>query len=100
MSNQSLNDRLAINQPVTNVVGQEGFSTGIGASTPGAQSASQTETGGQVNRLRFQAEQVDFDADGWRAKKSASPMIRLTRRNWRCKRKPPITTTSPRKWMN
>lgn len=69
VSNQSLNDRLAVNQPVTNVVGQEGFSTGIGASTPGAQSASQTETGGQVNRLRFQAEQVDFDADGWRAKK-------------------------------
>lgn len=69
ISNQSLNDRLAINQPVTNVVGQEGFRAGIGASTPGAQSASQTDTGGQVNRLRFQAEQVDFDADGWRAKK-------------------------------
>lgn len=67
--NQSLNDRLALNQPVTNVVGQEGFGTGIGASAPGAQSASQTNTGGQVNRLRFQAEQVDFDADGWRAKK-------------------------------
>ncbi|QUS61122.1 DUF3769 domain-containing protein [Synechocystis sp. PCC 7338] len=69
VSNQSLNDRLAINQPVTNVVGQEGFRAGIGASTPGAQSASQTDSGGQVNRLRFQAEQVDFDADGWRAKK-------------------------------
>lgn len=67
--NQTLNDRLALNQPLTDVVGQEGFSAGIGTSTPGAQSASQSETGGQVNRLRFQAEQVDFDADGWQAKK-------------------------------
>jgi hypothetical protein len=66
---QTLNERLAVNQPVTNVVGQEGLTTSVGASRPGASSASQASTGGQVNRLRFQAQQVDFDSDGWTAKK-------------------------------
>ena len=67
--NQTLNERLAINQPIGNVVGQEGLTTSVGASRPGATSASQANTGGQVNRLRFQAQQVDFDSEGWTAKK-------------------------------
>ncbi|MEB3227130.1 MAG: DUF3769 domain-containing protein, partial [Synechocystis sp.] len=67
--NQTLNERLAVNQPVTNVVGQEGLTTSVGASRPGASSTSQASAGGQVNRLRFQAQQVDFDSDGWTAKK-------------------------------
>ncbi|MEY2985385.1 MAG: hypothetical protein RLZZ568_2002 [Cyanobacteriota bacterium] len=66
---QTLNERLAVNQPLSNVVGQEGLTTSVGASRPGATSASQATTGGQVNRLRFQAQQVDFDAEGWTAKK-------------------------------
>ncbi|MEB3160030.1 MAG: DUF3769 domain-containing protein [Synechocystis sp.] len=66
---QTLNERLAVNQPITNVVGQEGLTTSVGASRPGATSASQAATGGQVNRLRFQAQQVDFDSEGWTAKK-------------------------------
>jgi hypothetical protein len=69
ISNQTLNERLAVNQPIGNVVGQEGLTTSVGASRPGATSASQANTGGQVNRLRFQAQQVDFDAEGWTAKK-------------------------------
>lgn len=66
---QTLNERLAVNQPIGNVVGQEGLTTSVGASRPGATSASQAAPGGQVNRLRFQAQQVDFDTEGWTAKK-------------------------------
>lgn len=74
LPNQTLNERLAVNQPISNVVGQEGFQTSVGASAPGVESVSPVPgSGGQVNRIRFQAEQVNFDADGWTAQQ-----VRLT----------------------
>ncbi|BFM40150.1 DUF3769 domain-containing protein [Synechocystis sp. LKSZ1] len=72
ISGSTLNERLAANQPVQNITATDGLGVAVGgglslnqfgtAGTPGT-------SGGQVNRLRFQAERVDFDADGWNAKK-------------------------------
>ncbi len=75
LPNQTLNDRLAVNQPVQNIVGREGFQTSVGAglNPGGANPTNPAGNAGTINRIRFQAEQIDFDADGWTAKK-----VRLT----------------------
>ncbi len=68
----TLNERLAINQPIQNITAEEGLGVGIGGGIGLDQfgtAGNAGKQGGQVNRLRFQAERVDFDADGWNAKK-------------------------------
>jgi hypothetical protein len=69
--NQTLNDRLALNQPLQRVTTAEGyrFSIGGGGSPRvGQQGGTATgAAGGRINRVRFQADRVDFDAERWTA---------------------------------
>ena len=64
---RSLSDRLADNQPLTNVTAAEGIGATIGSQRfdlLGADSPS----GGGIDRLRFEADRVDFEATTWTAK--------------------------------
>ena len=67
--NQTLNDRLALNQPLQRVTTTEGYRFVVGdAIAPNrAEQQQQTGRGGGVNRVRFQADRVDFDAERWTA---------------------------------
>ena len=65
-----LSDRLQDSQPLRRVTTAEGYKFAVGSTrdlTLLGQSGglATTEGGGQINRLRFQAERVDFDPDGW-----------------------------------
>ncbi|MGB5712585.1 MAG: DUF3769 domain-containing protein [Waterburya sp.] len=65
-----LSDRLTDNQPVTDVTAAEGIGAtvsnqGIGVSNGNIANAG---TGGTINRLRFEAERVDFETTTWTAK--------------------------------
>jgi lipopolysaccharide export system protein LptA len=70
--NQTLSDRLAVNQPLQRVTTAEGFRFVLSTNLQQLQQASQgeggikaPESGGQVNRVRFEAERVEFDRDKW-----------------------------------
>ncbi|MEM8777942.1 MAG: DUF3769 domain-containing protein [Cyanobacteria bacterium P01_G01_bin.49] len=69
--NQTLNERLAVNQPLQRITTSEGikYSFGLSLGEEGLQntSGSGQGSGGQINRIRFEAERMDFDGDGWRA---------------------------------
>ena len=69
---RALSNRLVANQPLTDVTASEGLGVSLGSSrdlglldsssnVPGA------KVGGTINRVRFQAETIDFEADGWQA---------------------------------
>lgn len=69
---QPLSWQIEENQPLRRVVSADGVTFSVGNSRDlslleriGAAPANQS--GGQVNRFRFQAERVDFDSDGWHA---------------------------------
>ncbi|MEC4896011.1 MAG: DUF3769 domain-containing protein, partial [Oscillatoria sp. PMC 1050.18] len=61
-----LSDRLLLAQPLRRVTTNEGYSFVIGTSRDIGPS-SLPESGGTINRFRFQAERVEFDAKSWRA---------------------------------
>ncbi len=70
--NQILNERLALEQPLKKVTRAEGISYSFGLSLEedniqnmGANAGQRN--GGQINRIRFQAERIEFDANGWQA---------------------------------
>jgi hypothetical protein len=67
--NQTLNERLAIDQPLQRITRAEGISYSFGFSVGEGtgQSSTPEDSGGQINRIRFEAERMEFDADGWRA---------------------------------
>ncbi|MGL5032187.1 MAG: DUF3769 domain-containing protein, partial [Microcystaceae cyanobacterium] len=76
IAGQTLNERLATNQPLQQVTPNRGLGVGIGGGLNLNQlgtAGSAGEKGGQVNRLRFQAQRMDFDSEGWNASK-----VRLT----------------------
>ncbi len=70
--NQTLNERLALEQPLQRITRAQGISYSFGVSF-GEESIqniggnSGQGSGGQINRIRFEAERMEFDADGWRA---------------------------------
>ena len=64
---RALSDRLQEEQPITNVTATEGFTTTIGSSRDADLIDSAGEAGGKVNRLRFEAEQIDFEGADWEA---------------------------------
>lgn len=64
---RALGDRLADNQPVTGVTAEAGIGATIGSSRSGLL-GQDTPSGGTINRLRFEAERVDFEATTWTAK--------------------------------
>ncbi|MEB3250216.1 MAG: DUF3769 domain-containing protein [Merismopediaceae bacterium] len=76
IAGQTLNERLAANQPLQQITPSPGLGVGFGGGLNLNQfgtAGSAGQKGGQVNRLRFQAERVNFDAEGWNAEQ-----VRLT----------------------
>ncbi|MGK7944742.1 MAG: DUF3769 domain-containing protein [Microcystaceae cyanobacterium] len=81
-SGQPLSDRLSFNQPIQGIRAGTGLQIGVGTSLD-ASSAQPirgftspllpNQAGGQVNRVRFQAEEMTFNAQGWDGKN-----VRLT----------------------
>jgi len=74
---QNLNDTLSLYQPIQNITTGPGFQFGSGG-TPYVEQQSETgnrsgANGGAVNRVRYDAERIDFDGQDWTAQK-----IRLT----------------------
>ncbi len=67
--NQTLNERLALEQPLQRITQAQGISYSFGFSVGenSGQSSALGDSGGQINRIRFEAERLEFDADGWRA---------------------------------
>mgnify|MGYP002777011580 CR=1 FL=1 len=65
---QVLGDRLSVNQPLERVTTNEGFQFVYGRS-PNivGQRPLQRTTGGAVNRLRYQAERLEFEGGVWNA---------------------------------
>ena len=70
---RALSNSLAANQPLTDVTATEGIGLSLGSRDLGLLDSSSNlnlpgaEVGGTINRTRFQAETIDFDADGWQA---------------------------------
>ena len=84
---RALSNNLAANQPLTDVTANPGIGVSLGSdrdlglldsssNLPGAQ------IGGTINRTRFQAETIDFDADGWQAVNFRLTMTLFLRQNW------------------
>ncbi|MGK7957825.1 MAG: DUF3769 domain-containing protein [Crocosphaera sp.] len=67
--NQTLNERLSLEQPLQRITQAQGisYSFGVGFGEGSPQGTPGEGAGGQINRLRFEAERMEFDADGWRA---------------------------------
>lgn len=57
-----LTDRLTAAQPIQNVSPVGGYQFSLGGGPLGT-----PEGGGRINRVRFEAEKVNFDAQGWQA---------------------------------
>lgn len=69
---RALSSSLAANQPLTGVTATEGVGFSLGSSRDlnlldNNGNLSGTRAGGTINRLRFQADTIDFNADGWQA---------------------------------
>ena len=64
---RALGDRLINNQPLTNVTGSQGIGATIGSTRDLNILDGSSDRGGAINRLRFEAERVDFEADTWTA---------------------------------
>ena len=64
---RALSDRLIDNQPLTNVTATEGFNTTVGSSRDVSLIDGDNSTGGKIDRLRFEAERIDFEGSEWTA---------------------------------
>ena len=64
---RALSDRIIDDQPLTNVTAAEGFTTSFGSSRDVSLINGDSLAGGQVNRLRFEAERLDFEGSEWEA---------------------------------
>ncbi|MEH2025265.1 DUF3769 domain-containing protein [Nostoc sp.] len=60
-------DRIRANQPVSGVSSPGGIDLGFGGQAD-ASNIPVSKTGGVVNRLRFEAEHIDFYPQGWQAR--------------------------------
>ena len=65
---RALGDRLLDDQPLVNVTGSQGIGATIGSTRDFNILDGDSNGGGAINRLRFEAERVDFEADTWEAK--------------------------------
>ncbi|NJL53232.1 MAG: DUF3769 domain-containing protein [Hydrococcus sp. SU_1_0] len=65
---RALSDRLLTEQPLTNVTGTTGLDATIGSTRGSDLLQTDNSSSGTINRLRFQADRVDFEADTWSAK--------------------------------
>ena len=62
-----LSDRLAADQPVVTAASPGGLQIGFGVSGASGNRNQQGTTGGGVSRIRFEADEIEFTSDGWRA---------------------------------
>ncbi|MEH1943820.1 MAG: DUF3769 domain-containing protein [Nostoc sp.] len=60
-------DRIRANQPLSGVSSPGGIDLAFGGQSD-ASNIPRSKTGGAVNRLRFEAEQIDFYPQGWQAR--------------------------------
>jgi hypothetical protein len=69
LSPYPLSDRLLANQPVGNVVAQEGYQLTVGSSQDFnlVEGGNTSSSGGQINRYRFEADEMNFDGKAWDA---------------------------------
>lgn len=70
LPNLTLSDRLAANQPIQQVTPGPGLGINAGSSLNASSFTRGNEgqsRGGKINRVRFQAEQINFDKNGWTA---------------------------------
>jgi lipopolysaccharide export system protein LptA len=69
LSSQLLNERLSINQPLQRVTTAEGINFTIGSDRTfnPVNTDEDEKSGGNINRLRFEAEKLDFDGNIWSA---------------------------------
>jgi lipopolysaccharide export system protein LptA len=65
---RALSDRLLNEQPLTNVTGTAGIDATIGSRRDLGLLEASNPSSGTINRLRFQADRIDFEADTWSAK--------------------------------
>ncbi|MEM8721594.1 MAG: DUF3769 domain-containing protein [Cyanobacteria bacterium P01_G01_bin.39] len=66
---RALGDRLSDRQPLTEVTANQGIGATIGNQGIDVAGSNNTNTaGGTINRLRFEAERVDFETSTWTAK--------------------------------
>ncbi|NQZ62326.1 DUF3769 domain-containing protein [Crocosphaera sp.] len=70
--NRTLNERLALEQPLQRITQAQGISYSFGVSfgEENAQNSGANSgqgAGGQINRLRFEADRMEFDSEGWQA---------------------------------
>lgn len=63
-----LSDRAIANQPTQNVQSTGDVTTAIGIGRDASRVPGATASGGQIRRLRFEAEQIDFTPEGWEAR--------------------------------
>ncbi|MEH2083935.1 MAG: DUF3769 domain-containing protein [Nostoc sp.] len=66
VSRRPPSDRIRANQPVSGVSSPGGIDVTFGGQAD-ASNIPPPQTGGRVNRLRFEAEQIDFYPQGWQA---------------------------------
>ncbi len=64
---RALSDRLINAQPLTGVTAGEGIGATIGSSRDTNLGTSNNSIGGTINRLRFQANRLDFAGTNWKA---------------------------------
>jgi hypothetical protein len=62
-----VSDRVTSRQPLTNVSGSGGVSVGIGVGRDVSRVPGAVAQGGSINRVRFEAERIDFTPEGWEA---------------------------------
>ena len=69
LTNLSLSDRLAANQPITDVTGQSDieFSLGSNRDYRLLQEQNINRGSGTINRVRFEADRMEFEANSWQA---------------------------------
>jgi lipopolysaccharide export system protein LptA len=62
-------ERALSEQPLTGITSEGGFTSGVGIGPNASLIPGSVPQGGMVRRLRFEAETLDFNPDGWVAKK-------------------------------
>ena len=65
---RALSDRLILNQPVTDIEAGDGFAIGIGNTEDyNILQGNQNRGGGTINRVRFEADELEFEGSNWQA---------------------------------
>lgn len=65
---RALSDRLILDQPLTDIEGRDGFAFGFGNTRDyDILQGGQNSGGGTINRVRFEADRIEFEGTNWQA---------------------------------